>query len=90
MSPDSKVPRELIDALYLVDEMATHEGMDALLEEAARQSLTIFYSEEDSPADVVIRMWLLKKDIVERKHAEQYLKTVRTFESYQDETCAAT
>jgi hypothetical protein len=85
VSPDSKMPRKLIDALYLVDEMATHEGMDALLEEVTRQGLTISHSEEDSPADVVVRVWLLNKDIVERKHAEQFLKTVRTFESYQTE-----
>src|SRR5438105_3231338 len=39
MTPDGKTPKDLIDALYFVDEMATPEGMDALLAEAKQQKL---------------------------------------------------
>ncbi len=34
MNPDEGMPKELIDALYFVDEMATTEGMDSILKEA--------------------------------------------------------
>lgn len=37
MSPSEATPRELLDALFLVDEMSTHEGMDALIEAAGRK-----------------------------------------------------
>lgn len=83
ITPDAKTPKELIDALYFVDEMATPEGMDALLAEAERQQLKLPRGSDHSPADIAVQVWLFKKDILERKHAEHYLAKVRSFESYQ-------
>jgi hypothetical protein len=83
MTPDTKTPRDLIDALYFVDEMATPEGMDALLAEAEEQNLPLAPGSDHSPADVAVQIWLLDKGILERKHAEHYLAKVRSFESYQ-------
>ncbi len=83
MTPDTKTPKELIDALYFVDEMATPEGMDALLAEAKQQKLRLACGSDHSPADIAVQIWLLNKDILERKHAEHYLAKVRSYESYQ-------
>ncbi len=83
MSPDVKTPKELIDALFFVDEMATTEGMDSLLAEATRQRLKLDPGTDHSPADVAVQVWLLDKDLLERKHAEQFLVKPRSFESYQ-------
>jgi len=83
MTPDGKTPKELIDALYFVDEMATTEGMDALLAEAKQQKLRLAPGSDHSPADIAVQIWLLNSDILERKHAEHYLAKVRSFESYQ-------
>ena len=83
MTPDTKTPKELIDALYFVDEMATPEGMDALLAEVARHKLKLAPGSDHSPADIAVQIWLLDKDILERKHAEHFLAKVRSFESYQ-------
>jgi hypothetical protein len=83
LSPDSKTPQQLIDALYLVDEMATPEGMDALLDEVARQNLMLTTGSDHSPEDVAVQVWLLKRDILERKHAEHHLEKARSFASYQ-------
>src|SRR5665213_3392787 len=85
LSPDAATPKELVDALYFVDELATPEGMDGLLAEAERRGLARPGGPQLSPADVAVRIWLLDKDIVERKHAEHYLAKVRSFESYQME-----
>jgi hypothetical protein len=43
MTPDLKTPKGLIDSLYFVDEMATPEGMDALLAEAKKHNLTLAF-----------------------------------------------
>ena len=83
MTPDCNTPKELIDALYFVDEMATPEGMDALLAEAKQQELKLAPGSDHSPADIAVQIWLLNSDILERKHAEHYLAKVRSFESYQ-------
>ncbi len=74
MTPDTKTPKELIDAIYFVDEMATDEGMDALLEEAAKHKLKLAPGSDHSPADIAVQIWLADKDILERKHAEQFAR----------------
>jgi hypothetical protein len=83
VSPDTKTPRDLIDALYFVDEMATDEGMDELLAEAEKQGLELEDDYDLTAADVAVQIWLLNKDILERKHAERYLEKVRSFEYFQ-------
>ncbi|GIW90169.1 MAG: hypothetical protein KatS3mg109_0601 [Pirellulaceae bacterium] len=90
MTPDSTTPKELIDALYYVDEMATSAGMDALLDEAAHRGLPLPPGCDHSPADIAVYMWLRYRDIVERKHAERYLTRIRSFDHYQmDRSCAS-
>jgi hypothetical protein len=83
MSPSEATPRELLDALFLVDEMSTHDGMDALIEAASRESIALDDGDEHSPADIAIQVWLQNSDILERKHAEQFLFKPKSFEYYQ-------
>ena len=83
MGPDSDTPDALADALYFVHEMASAEGMDELLREAERQSLRIDGSPDPAPADVAVQVWLQDRDLLERKHAEQFLIRPRSFEYFQ-------
>lgn len=83
MSPDASTPRDLLDGLFLVDEMSTPEGMDVLLETAAAENLHLDRGSEDTPADIAVQVWLLDRDILERKHAEQFLFKPKSFEYYQ-------
>jgi hypothetical protein len=83
MSPDADTPKGLADALYFIHEMATTEGMDELLNEAEKKGLTMDGNPDPTPADVAVQIWLQDKDLLERKHAEQYLTRPRSFEYYQ-------
>jgi hypothetical protein len=83
IAPDQDTPPGLTDSLYLIHEMATDEGMDTLLNEVAAGSLNIASDPNLTPADVAILAWLRNKDILERKHAEQYVTRRRSFEYYQ-------
>ncbi len=83
MSPDADTPKGLADALYFIHEMATTEGMDELLNEAEKKGLTLDGNPDPTPADVAVQVWLKDKDLLERKHAEQYLIRPRSFEYYQ-------
>ncbi len=51
---DSGTPKELLDALFLIDEMSTSEGMDALLTAAASAGLALEAGDDYSPADVAV------------------------------------
>lgn len=84
MSPDSGTPSALIDDLYYVDEMATHAGMDALLEAANEAKLRLDLDDDPSPADVAVQVRLRAPELLEKKHAEQFLlERRRTFVYFQ-------
>lgn len=83
MTPDQGTPPELLDGLYLVDEMSTPEAMDALLVAADAAKLSLDPDMDHSPADVAVQVWLLERDILERKHAEQFLWRPKSFEYFQ-------
>ena len=87
MTPDETTPRELVDDLFYVDEMATPEGMDALCEEIAKlppaQRKQLDLGPAPTPADVAVQVRLKAPDLLERKHAEHFLTSKRSFEYFQ-------
>lgn len=83
MSPQDDTPKELIDALYCVDGMATSRGMDDLLDAAKEAGLVLDTRKDCSPADVAVQVWLKCPELLERKQAEQHLFTPRSFEYFQ-------
>ncbi len=84
-TPDAGTPKGLLDALFLIDEMSTTAGMDALLTAASTAGLDLELASTDdhSPADIAVQVWLLDQDILERKHAEQFLQRPKSFEYFQ-------
>jgi len=86
MNPDTDTPKGLLDALYFVHEMATPEAMDVLLQEAENNGITLNGNPDPTAADVAVQVYLQDKDLLERKHAEQYLLKPRSFEYFQTDT----
>lgn len=83
LNPDRATPPSLIDALFFVNELATPDGMDELLDELVTRGLQIDGGQDHTPIDVAIQVWLLDPDILQEKHAEQYLARPRSFEYFQ-------
>lgn len=83
MTPNTDTPPMLANALYFIHEMATTEGMDELLDEAEKKDIQLDAGPDPTPADVAAQIWLQDKELLERKHAEQYLTRPRSFEYYQ-------
>lgn len=84
--PDDNTPARLIDALYLIHEMATPEGMESLLD-AIRQlppeeRIALDGSLELTPADIAVQVWLKAPQMLEREHAEQFVVERRSFDYY--------
>ncbi len=85
MHPDANTPDGLAEALYFINEMATADGMDQLMEEAEKGEIHIDYHPDSTPEDIAIQVWLKDREIVERKHAEQFLTRPKSFEYFQSE-----
>ncbi len=83
MNPDADTPHDLAEALYFINEMATADGMDQLLDEAVTRELKIDYHSDSTPEDIAIQIWLSDREIVEKKHAEQFLHRPKSFEYFQ-------
>ena len=84
MTPDEQTPSELIDDLDYVDEMATADAMDGLLEAAAAAGVKLDVGDEPTPADVAVQVRLRAPALLEQKHAEHFLlQRRRTFEYFQ-------
>jgi hypothetical protein len=81
MEPD-KLPAGLREAFYFIHEMATQEGMECLLDAAEQAGIEIVGKPGPTPGDTAVQVWLKDRELLERKHAEQFLRNVRTFESF--------
>lgn len=83
VNTDGAMPRELMDSLYFVHEMATQEAMLDLMEAAPAALFAFPAGVEPTPADVAVQVWLKDRDLLERKHSEQFLIRPKSFASYQ-------
>lgn len=82
MNPDENMPPQLVDALYLINEMATDEGMDALLDAVHRAGRSLKADASATPADIAVEVWLKWPDLLDRKHAENLITRPRSFEYF--------
>lgn len=81
MEPD-KLPAGLREAFYFIHEMATDDGMACLLDAAEAAGIEIVGSPAPTPGDTAVQVWLKDPELLERKHAEQFLRSVRSFDSF--------
>ncbi len=70
MNPDATVPEDMVNALYYVDETASHDSMEQLLDRAAAAGIDIDDDTETSAADVAVQIWLAQPMLLQRHHAE--------------------
>ena len=77
------MPVEFLDAFWAIENLATAEAMDDLLELAEKKNLRIDFGEDPSPADVAVKVWLQSPEILERKNTEQQALQRRSFKAYR-------
>lgn len=85
MEPD-KLPRDVREAFYFIHEMATDEGMECLLDAAEEAGIKIVGTPGPTAGDTAVQIWLKDRELLERKHAEQFLQNARSFQSFGTET----
>lgn len=82
MSPDEHTPDGLLDALFFVDEMSTTDIFEGLVEEAEAAGIDLGPTDDLSPGDLAVRVWLADRNILERLHAERFLVRPKSFHSF--------
>jgi hypothetical protein len=83
LDPGRDTPADLPRALYLVDDLATPEGMDRLAAACATAGLAHWDGPDLTPAEMAIRVWLEDPDLLERTRSELIVHNIRTFEYFQ-------
>jgi hypothetical protein len=85
-SPNESMPAELLDALFLIDEMSDETGMDSLMNAATNANLDLESGDDHSPADIAVQVWLSNREILEAQHAIKQLKRPKSFQYFQATT----
>jgi len=67
---DIDMPDALAEGLQHVRALATSDHMAALLAASERHGLGLIIPADATPADVVLRLWMVRPDLVERRAAE--------------------
>jgi hypothetical protein len=82
-SPTADTPPELLDTLFLIDEMAHRDRVERLFESITPEQLGFGPNDRPSPADVACEAWLRFPDLLGNQHASIYALKSRSFEFYQ-------
>jgi len=80
MNPDEDVPPKMVDALYVVHEMAEDDTMERLLDLAHQRNVDLDLDDDPTAADVAIALWLTAPDLLRELHAETFVTRPRRFE----------
>ena len=86
MSPDENTPDAMLDALFFVDEMSLPALYEDLITEAHAEKIDLGNTDELTPADLAVRIWMAKPSILERLHAERFLVKPKSFRYFLSTT----
>lgn len=81
--PTADTPHPLLEALFLIDEVAHGPNIELLLKDVENFGLFLEVEEGASPADIAVQVYLLDPQVLLRRHSMLVLDRVRTFESFR-------
>lgn len=81
-TPTRTAPSELIEAQFHIDEMATDQGMEALLLASSKAGVSIPDDEQLTPADLALRLWMSQPELLRRANYERIATSQRSFRHY--------
>ena len=84
-TPDEAAPQDLLNVIGYIDEMATPQGMDALLAASVKAGMSYDATVDQPPADIAVQVWLFDPSIVEDQHAWYTWKSPRRMDCFQPE-----
>lgn len=83
--PDEDVPGPLLEALFVLDDLADEAGHDRLVDEAHRQgiSLSRLIGKNLSPGEFAIGTYLAFPEVVREAHERTLSRKMKTYEEFQ-------
>ena len=79
VTPDDNTPPDMVNALYYVQEMATTNSMDVLLEACRQKKIWIDFDPESTSHDIAIQVWLAWPDLLMESHARNSVSRKKSF-----------
>ena len=70
MSYDENMPIDLMNGLYFIDETASNETLDDLIQRAKDESIEIESHGKSTAADVAVQIWIAKPELLEERHTK--------------------
>lgn len=64
MQYDQNIPLELMNGLYYIDEVASNESLDDMMERAYAEGITLVVDGKSTPADVATQIWNAKPNLL--------------------------
>lgn len=81
LQPAEGIPPAMVDALYFVQEVASDELFDELMEIADTAKISV--PAEATPADLAVMIWLHDPELIKSQHAETLITKPKSFISFQ-------
>jgi hypothetical protein len=73
------LPEELTETLITIDEMSTETAHENLMEQMEMEGLTVPLGDKPTAMEVAVQVFLEKPDFLKAKHAEERLRSLRSF-----------
>ncbi len=86
MTPTDETPTELVDALYFIHESAGDLRIEDMLDMARSNGLDLAHSDDATPADIAVQIWLLRPDLLRDSHARAVVFNQKKFEYFSGRT----
>jgi len=82
--PDEEMPADLLDALYVLDDLADESGHDRILSEAERQGVDLNGKVDDaSPGEFAIAVFLQSPGLIRVCHEKTLYRRIKNYQEYQ-------
>lgn len=81
LQPAEGIPPAMVDSLYFVQEVASDDLFDELMEIASIAKITV--PAEITPADLAVMIWLHDPELIKSQHAETLITKPKSFISFQ-------
>lgn len=82
-SAEYDCPERLDEALYFINSVASTDHVQALLEAARSQGVTVDLGDDASVGDIAVHLWLHAPRLIERRHAEAQIGRAATLTFYR-------
>lgn len=80
--PDEDMPPDLLEALYVLDDLADETGHDRILDEAKRQGICV-NGDGLNPAEFAIVVQCGHPSLIQLCHDKTYYQKIRNYQEYQ-------